>query len=374
MCSLPHQSTNTCASRRLSKTPRFSGTAVICTAELGLPWWPIPVIISIVIVTAKGRHDMEKLTKSDPQSALSPDRNPGAVYLASLTETGRRGVVSRLRQVAGLLGYDDPSEVPWHQLRYQHVAAIRSKLQERGEAPASVNLALCALRRIAREAFNLGLLDSEEYTRIRNVESVRGERLLQGRALRPGEIGALLDACVSDDTAAGSRDAALVSVLYAGGLRRAEVVDIDLADYDAQAGELRVIGKGNKQRLVPFDNGALDALADWSRVRGETPGPLFLPIDKAGRVGAGRLSPQAVYKILQKRANQAKVKAFSPHDLRRSFISDLLEAGADIATVQALAGHASPLTTVRYDRRGEEAKRRAVKLLHVPYSRRRNEP
>lgn len=313
---------------------------------------------------------MDSLTSIGTEHTLPPDRNPAAVYLASLTETGRRGVVSRLRQVAALLGYDEPSDVPWQALRYQHVAAIRSRLQERGEAPASVNLALCALRRIAREAFNLGLMGSEEYARIRDVQSVRGERLIRGRALPPGEIRALLDACAKDDTAAGARDSAIISMLYAGGLRRAEVVAIDVADYDAEAGELRVIGKGNKQRLVPFDNGAFDALADWLGVRGDQPGPLFLPVDKAGRIGDGRMSPQAVYKLLQKRAAQAKVKSFSPHDLRRSFISDLLDAGADIASVQARAGHASPLTTVRYDRRGEQAKRRAVKLLHVPYARR----
>lgn len=313
---------------------------------------------------------MGNLAKLEAGTTLPADRNPAAVYLASLTETGRRGILSRLRQVARLLGHDDPTTVPWQQLRYQHVAAIRSKLQERGEAPASVNLALCALRRIGREAFNLGLMDSEEYARIRNVESVRGDRLLQGRALQPGEIGALLGACAEDEGPAGVRDAALIAVLYAGGLRRAEVVSVDLEDYDPEIGELKVTGKGNRQRLVPFDNGALDALADWLEVRGDEPGPLFPPIDKVGRIGTKRMTPQAVYKLLRKRAAQAKVKEFSPHDLRRSFISDLLDAGADLSTVQALAGHASPTTTVRYDRRGEQAKRRAVKLLHVPYVRR----
>jgi integrase len=91
---------------------------------------------------------------------------------------------------------------------------------------------------------------------------------------------------------------------------------------------------------------------------------------KDGRNTQGRLPTETIYNMLAKRAAQAKVKKFSPHDLRRSFVSDLLDASADITTVSKMAGHASVTTTARYDRRGEQAKQKAATMLHVPYMRR----
>jgi len=83
------------------------------------------------------------------------------------------------------------------------------------------------------------------------------------------------------------------------------------------------------------------------------------------------MTPQAIMNRLAKRGAEAKIPGFSPHDMRRTFICDLLDAGADIATVQKLAGHAQVTTTAHYDRRGDRAKRKAVDLLSVPYMRRR---
>jgi integrase len=82
------------------------------------------------------------------------------------------------------------------------------------------------------------------------------------------------------------------------------------------------------------------------------------------------MTTQAIYNLLAKRAVRARVKDFSPHDLRRTFVSDLLDAGADIATVAKMAGHANIQTTARYDRRPEEAKQKAAELLRVPYRKR----
>jgi site-specific recombinase XerC len=314
-------------------------------------------------------HDLAKL--GDVQ-VLPLDRNPAAVYLASLRQTGREAVRSRLRKVAAMLGASGDGDawqaVPWQLLRYQHVAAIIARLQEAGEAPATVNLALAALRGVARASFNLGHIKADDLARIQSVKRVRGERLPRGRSVSAGELGALMRAC-ADGTPAGTRDAAIIGLLYAAGLRRAEVAALNADDYEPETGSVVVVGKGGKMRKVFVSNGAADALADWMALRGEESGPLFHPVNKGGQIGSDRIGPQAIYGMLKKRARNGAVKDLSPHDLRRSFVGDLLDAGADLATVQTLAGHASPGTTSRYDRRGDEVRKRAAGLLHLPYER-----
>lgn len=127
-------------------------------------------------------------------------------------------------------------------------------------------------------------------------------------------------------------------------------------------------GKGNKDRLTYVQGLGARAVEAWVERRGAAPGALFVPIHRSGRIRLSRMREQSVYDILRRRAREAGIPPFSPHDLRRTFAGDLLDAGAHISTVQKLLGHASVTTTQRYDRRGEAVKRRAAGLLHVPFA------
>lgn len=321
------------------------------------------------------RDDLPAAREIVPAGARPPDRNPAAVYLASLAEGSRRTMHHSLNVIAWLLSNDklDAFALDWSQVRYPHTAAVRAWLAEHYQ-PATANKMLAALRQVLRHAWMLGQMSAEDYHRARDVGAVRGETLPAGRDLGSGEIAALMQACERDPSPAGARDAAVIALMYATGIRRASVVALDLSDYDPARQTLRVrAAKGRKDYLahVP-QNGASRALDDWLSVRGREAGPLFWPINKGGKLTPRRLSSQAVYNLLAKRGVEAGVNHFSPHDLRRTLAGDLLDAGADVVTVQRILAHSNVQTTARYDRRPEASKRKAAALIHVPYRGRRS--
>jgi len=314
-----------------------------------------------------------------PVSGPEPLADPVYAYIDSLSPASQEAVWKRLRTVARLFDIADPATFPWHHLRAAQVARIRQRLMQpygptnKRAAPATVNLTLAVFRGIAREARNANTMTDEEYRRVCEVKADKGERLPRGRAVPTGELTALVKACARDTSPAGVRDAAMLAALYTGGLRRSELATLALDDYTPAPPTLRVLhGKNDKQRAVPIPASAAAALDRWIALRGREPGALFVPIDQTGRVagdapGAG-MSAHAIYKMLNKRARQAGIPSLTPHDMRRTFVGDLLSAGNDISAVQRMAGHASVTTTQRYDRRGEEVMRRAADTLHFPTS------
>ena len=302
------------------------------------------------------------------------DYQAATAYLASLkSAVGRRGMLSQLCKVARLLGFAGIDQVNWAAaLNAANVRTILSALTkektDENLAPASIATALNALKGVARACWERGTLDTETYQRIRSIRPPAGSRLPAGRDIDAGERLALMQTTARDRTPAGVRDAAILAMLIATGMRRAELCALRMSDVDLGTGRLRIIGKGDKERTAYLRNGALRYLRDWLAVRGDEPGPIFCRINKAGCIFPERaLSTTAMHKIIKKRAAEAGLRDISPHDFRRTYAGELLDAGQDIATVAALLGHASVETTARYDRRGERAKEAAAACISVPY-------
>ena len=293
------------------------------------------------------------------------------VYLISLGAGSRRTMRHSLQQIArfvfGWMG-DDVADFPWHELRVTHTLAVRSFLAER-YAPNTANKGLAAMRGVLKAAHRLDQIPDVEYRRAVGFKPVRGERRRVGRALTALERLALFR--ITDRTSElDARDWAIVAVLYGAGIRRHEARALDLAHVElgAEPPSLLVQGKGNKERRVFFCAGTGSALAQYIEIRGSHAGALFHPCRGHGRrlQRDSRMGIETITSAMHRLAARAGIEDFTPHDLRRTFISDLIDAQADLVAIQRLAGHSQIQTTASYDRRGERAAARAAGLLSVP--------
>ena len=293
--------------------------------------------------------------------------SPARAYLLSLNSPrSRQTMFSFLNIVARMLGAQSLDDCSWGAMRRHHVLALTEMLRDVGRSVATINTYLSALKGVASEAWMLKLMDVESYQHIRAVRQVRGSALPRGRALKREEIRALFAACEADTGSIGLRDAALLAVILGCGLRRSEVVALSYEDIDVGERALKVQGKGNKERLAYAPAGAWERLLFWvDQVRGETLGPLFPRIRRYDDVTTDRLTDQAVYYILQVRQREAGLEKCTPHDLRRTFATAMLDNGEDLITVKDAMGHASVTTTQKYDRRGDERLRRAREKLKL---------
>jgi integrase/recombinase XerC len=199
---------------------------------------------------------------------------------------------------------------------------------------------LASLRTFFRYLCREGVLERNPAAAIL---SPRLERRIPGH-LDEGEAAVLLDVPGADDVSLRAR--ALLELLYATGIRCAELTGLDLPEVDLEARMVRVLGKGRKERVVPFGTRAREALIAYLPARARTsPRTEALFVNRRG----GRLTDRSVRTILAGRVRQvALAKRISPHSLRHSFATHLLGRGADLRTIQELLGHASLSTTQRY--------------------------
>lgn len=224
------------------------------------------------------------------------------------------------------------------------IAWLKSRTLPNGKpyADSSIARSVVAIRGYHRFLFGEEIVDVDITA---DLETPRAPRALP-KALTVEEVTTLLDA-PSAQTPAGWRDGAILELLYGAGLRISELTQLDIDDIDPVDRLVRVLGKGEKQRIVPYGEPAAEALDRWL-VRGRhtmTPDSAAVFVNARG----GRLTRQGVWKVLQRYAKEADIaRSVSPHTLRHSFATHLLDGGADVRIVQELLGHASIATTQIY--------------------------
>lgn len=322
-----------------------------------------------IIRRPPGRDIVQSTPLSDAAQIAS---SPAAAYLMQLQSEGSRRtqkasllVLARIALGPEAAGVEvDPLVLPWHELTYAHVLALHATVAKR-YAPATANRHLAALRGVLRECWRLGQISAEQLAKLTDLKPVTGHREPKGRMLDEGEIEALFNVAVrQDDERESARLCALLSLALSG-LRLAEIATVAPANYESSAARLTVRGKGNKERVVNLPPRVNEHLERWMRLRGNGPGPILRARDKHAKLKKS-VSSAGVRFLLENLCEQAGVENVSPHDFRRTYISRLLAAGADVLLVQKLAGHAKPETTAKYDKRKEEARAAAAALVDVP--------
>ncbi|HYI94657.1 MAG TPA: site-specific integrase [Bryobacteraceae bacterium] len=230
------------------------------------------------------------------------------------------------------------------------VQAYRAKLVESGLAASTINLRMTALRRLAAEAADNGLLAPETATAITRVKGARRQGVRIGNWLSVPQAEALVN---EPNTAMrkGKRDRALLAVMLGCGLRREETASLTLEHIQQRDGRwviVDLVGKGARVRSIPMPSWAKAALDVWITSAELTTGPVFRPVNKGGRVCVARMTAQAVFNTVKAYAGTLGMKSFAPHDLRRSYAKLAHKGHAPLEQIQLSLGHASIQTTERY--------------------------
>ena len=234
------------------------------------------------------------------------------------------------------------------------VRAWLAALHARGLSPVSISRKLAALRSWGRFLVRRGVLERNP------AREVRGPRL-------PSKLVSFLPTDEATELVEGrgigaatrTRDRAILEVFYASGLRVSELGGLDVEALDRTERIVRVLGKGRKERIVPYGGQAARALQAWLADRGERPGPLFT--SSRGR----RLGVRALHTIVRRAARAAGIiRRVSPHTLRHTFATHLLDGGADLRMIQELLGHSRLSTTQRYTHVAAEQLMRVYDQAH----------
>ena len=230
------------------------------------------------------------------------------------------------------------------------VLRYRFFLEQRNLAPATINVRLAAVRRLAYEASDTGLLSPDLAARIRRVKGAKRLGVRIGNWLSVDEAKALLRHSPPDDLR-DKRDRAILAVLIGCGLRRAELVGLKVEDFqirDEHSVIADLIGKGKHIRTVPVPAWVKRTVDAWTTAAQIRAGTIFRPVNRMGKLRGDGLTPKAIWHVVKAAAQRAGIKNLAPHDLRRTCARLCHLAGGELEQIQFLLGHASVQTTERY--------------------------
>jgi integrase/recombinase XerD len=319
-----------------------------------------------------------------------------ALYLGRLSSNSRKSIQSQFNTIGRTLHWPQ-DEIPARIqiVDYQSAMQCRSLMVSAGMAARSVNRAMIALKGLLKVSALVGKIDQMQLLQIQSIPNLKhGEHT--GSPLTAEQAVMLLNKLKAANSVLDTRNSAIVAVLLGTGLRRSEIAGLKLQDFDDSEKCLFVAkGKGNKSRTVFIPAWTQHFLRIWLETRGNSDGYLFCGLPSQFNQVVNKSSPRChlqrsgcdllarltvlqkvnpvdtvnaldgstIYRIVRKITASVGLNEVSPHDLRRTFITRLLEQNIDINTVRQLAGHANIATTSIYDKRSDKMMRNAAKNL-----------
>jgi site-specific recombinase XerD len=230
------------------------------------------------------------------------------------------------------------------------VQAFRTKLEGDGLAGATINVRLSAIRKLAVEATDNGLLDPDLAAGIGRVKGAKRLGVHLGNWLTLAEAQALLGA-PDATTVKGKRDRAILAVLLGCALRRAELAGLNVEDIQQRDGRwvaADLVGKGGRVRTVPVPAWVKVTVDQWTEAAGIESGRLWRSINRGGRVWGDGLTEKVIWQVVEQYAAEMGLPEIAPHDLRRTCAKLCRAGGGELEQIQILLGHASVQTTERY--------------------------
>jgi integrase len=287
--------------------------------------------------------------------------NPALLYILSLgSKESRDSYRRRLNQIAAFSG-NTIDDYPWTELDPVKVQLILARLEDQSIAFSTINTYLSALKGVAKQAWRNGDIDGDVLARIKDIPNRKGSRLQSGQMIESDQVQTLIETALKDpNPLKASRDAALIAIGFFVGLRRGELGAIKLSDIDGSMGQIKVIGKGNKERLALVPTHAMPIINNYLALRQQAAFDskiksdyLFGQINKSGKlIALNGLTGDAIRVILQGIAIKSGIdfnQPPTPHDMRRTAVTNWLQKG-DPRVAQALAGHEHIQTTMGYAR------------------------
>lgn len=237
-------------------------------------------------------------------------------------------------------------------LAFNRVVVVRYRmyLESRRLAANTINQQLAAVRRLAHEAADAGLLSPDLAAGIGRVKGVKqlGHRL--GNWLSLEQSSEVLSRA-RGDSVREKRDHAMLALLFGCGLRRSELVGLEMSDVQTRQGHWAIVdlvGKGGHIRTVPIPQWAKQALDEWTMVAAVRDGRIFRAVSRMGKVWGDGISQNVVWYVVKACCEKAGLERIAPHDLRRTCAKLCHSSGGELEQIQFLLGHASVLTTERY--------------------------